>query len=635
GFNFGPWRLRNLSSWQNLSSEKKFESAYIYAERGLKKIKSKLTVGDKYTSADLFDSVPFRGFSLNKDESMIPFSQRTYYPTIRGIAKTNATVEVRQNGYLIYSTSVPPGQFEIGREQIADLGVGVGVLDVSIYEKNGQVQNYTVPYSTPVLSLPDGYSKYSVTIGRYREVNNDYIDPVFFEGTYIYGLPYGFTLFGGVQWVNIYNSYAIGASKDIGEYGALSFDWKTSVSKTDTSNENGHAYGIRYNKNIAQTNTEVSLASHYYYSKNYRTFSEAIHSSEHDEFYDKNKKSTTSMLLSQALGSLGSVNLSYNYDKYWKHEGKKSIIASYGKNLNGVSLSLSYTKSTSKISEENEDLFSFLLSVPLQKLTNHEMYATYQNSSSSKHDMNHDLGITGVAFNSQLTWQARGQIEDKSKNQKATFLNASWRGTYGEIGANYSHNEINRDIGMNVSGGVIAHSSGITFGQSISDTAALVEAKGVSGAKVLGLPGVRTDFRGYTISSYLTPYMNNFISIDPTTLPINTDIRQTDIQVVPTEGAIVKAVYKTSVGTNALIRITRTNGKPLALGTVLSLKNNDGVIQSTSIVGEDGQAYVSGLSGVQKLIASWGNKPSDTCTVFYSLPDKNKGQISFLNGVCK
>ncbi|MGD7678760.1 fimbria/pilus outer membrane usher protein [Salmonella enterica] len=98
-------------------------------------MKSKLTVGDKYTSADLFDSVPFRGFSLNKDESMIPFSQRTYYPTIRGIAKTNATVEVRQNGYLIYSTSVPPGQFEIGREQIADLGVGVGVLDVSIYEK--------------------------------------------------------------------------------------------------------------------------------------------------------------------------------------------------------------------------------------------------------------------------------------------------------------------------------------------------------------------------------------------------------------------------------------------------------------------------------------------------------------------
>ncbi|WP_348253601.1 FimD/PapC C-terminal domain-containing protein, partial [Salmonella enterica] len=78
-----------------------------------------------------------------------------------------------------------------------------------------------------------------------------------------------------------------------------------------------------------------------------------------------------------------------------------------------------------------------------------------------------------------------------------------------------------------------------------------------------------------------------------------------------------KAAYKTSVGTNALIRITRTNANPLALATVLSLKNNDGVIQSTSIAGEDGHAYVSRLSGVQKLIASCGNKPSDTCTVFY------------------
>lgn len=54
-------------------SEKKFELVYIYVEWGLKKIKSKLIVGDKYISVDLFDSVLFRGFFLNKDESMIFF----------------------------------------------------------------------------------------------------------------------------------------------------------------------------------------------------------------------------------------------------------------------------------------------------------------------------------------------------------------------------------------------------------------------------------------------------------------------------------------------------------------------------------------------------------------------------------
>ncbi|WP_280164116.1 fimbria/pilus outer membrane usher protein [Salmonella enterica] len=45
-----------------LVKRKKFESAYIYAERGLKKIKSKLTVGDKYTSADLFDAYHLEAF---------------------------------------------------------------------------------------------------------------------------------------------------------------------------------------------------------------------------------------------------------------------------------------------------------------------------------------------------------------------------------------------------------------------------------------------------------------------------------------------------------------------------------------------------------------------------------------------
>ncbi len=36
-----------------------------------------------------------------------------YAPQIRGYAKTNAKVEVRQQGNLIYQTTVTPGSFEI------------------------------------------------------------------------------------------------------------------------------------------------------------------------------------------------------------------------------------------------------------------------------------------------------------------------------------------------------------------------------------------------------------------------------------------------------------------------------------------------------------------------------------------
>ncbi|MDI5829478.1 fimbria/pilus outer membrane usher protein, partial [Salmonella enterica subsp. enterica serovar Kentucky] len=41
---------------------------------------------------------------------MQPNSQRGYAPTIRGIARSNAQVIVRQNGYIAYQTAVSPGE---------------------------------------------------------------------------------------------------------------------------------------------------------------------------------------------------------------------------------------------------------------------------------------------------------------------------------------------------------------------------------------------------------------------------------------------------------------------------------------------------------------------------------------------
>ena len=70
-------------------------------------------IGDGNTPGNLFDSVPFRGVQIATDESMLPDSQQGYAPTIRGIARTNARVTVRQNGYAIYSTFVAPGAFVI------------------------------------------------------------------------------------------------------------------------------------------------------------------------------------------------------------------------------------------------------------------------------------------------------------------------------------------------------------------------------------------------------------------------------------------------------------------------------------------------------------------------------------------
>lgn len=68
-----------------------------------------LTAGDSYTPSALFDSLPFRGLQLASDDNMLPDSMKGFAPTIHGIARSNAQVTIRQNGYIINQRYVPPG----------------------------------------------------------------------------------------------------------------------------------------------------------------------------------------------------------------------------------------------------------------------------------------------------------------------------------------------------------------------------------------------------------------------------------------------------------------------------------------------------------------------------------------------
>lgn len=53
------------------------------------------------------------GVSVGSDENMVPYNQREFAPVVRGIARTQARIEVRQNGYLIHSQTIAPGAFSL------------------------------------------------------------------------------------------------------------------------------------------------------------------------------------------------------------------------------------------------------------------------------------------------------------------------------------------------------------------------------------------------------------------------------------------------------------------------------------------------------------------------------------------
>ncbi|MGC6746278.1 fimbria/pilus outer membrane usher protein [Escherichia coli] len=105
----------------------------------------------------------FRGAQLASDDNMLPDSQRGFAPVIHGIARGTAQVTIKQNGYDIYNSTVPPGPLP---STISMPQVIVVTCRVTIKEADGSTQIFTVPYSSVPLLQREGHTRYSITAGR-------------------------------------------------------------------------------------------------------------------------------------------------------------------------------------------------------------------------------------------------------------------------------------------------------------------------------------------------------------------------------------------------------------------------------------------------------------------------------------
>src|SRR5699024_8029067 len=122
-------------------------------------------IGDTYSNGALLSGTPLRGFQLQSDERMLPSSLRGFAPLIEGIAATNATVTIVQNGNEIYSTTVTAGRFLINDLYASGAN---GDLTVNILEADGSKRSFVVPYTSTSQLLRPGKSKYDLSIGAVR-----------------------------------------------------------------------------------------------------------------------------------------------------------------------------------------------------------------------------------------------------------------------------------------------------------------------------------------------------------------------------------------------------------------------------------------------------------------------------------
>ncbi|MFP3439074.1 fimbria/pilus outer membrane usher protein [Pantoea sp. SIMBA_133] len=624
GANYGPWRLRSLASWQQTGGQPgRWQLPHTWLERGLYDMQSRLTIGERFTSSDIFPSIPFRGVMLGRDENMVPASLRAFSPVVRGIARTQARVEVKQSGYTVYSGIVAPGPFAIS--DIAVSGSGSD-LEVTVWEADGNNQQFSVPCQMPAITLQEGQQVYSLMVGQYHPADNTVTRAPVGQATLIYGLPKNLTLYGGLQGAEHYQAVTAGAGISLGSWGAVSLDGTLSRSQQKGKSRESGGYGrLRYSKSVEKTGTSFAFSATRYSATGDNNLFKVLSSYRPGGVTGSNSHRQTESLLTigQSLGVAGRLSLTRSRSDNDSGRGSTDWLgAGYSAGICGFSLAVNVARSHSTNPGCNNRLVSVMVSAPLDRLFGGNTRATWQMTSPSAGGRTQQVQLSGRASDNQLRWSVTQRQKAVTADRHSSDLSLGWGGRYGQLNGSYGYSESYRQTGLDASGSMVITGSGVTFGQTLNDTVALIAAPGMSGIPVGGWPGVRTDFRGYTTLSGLRPYRTNVVSLDPAWTPDDAEIKQTDVTVVPTQGAVVPVTFVTSVGGKVLVTLTRRDGKPVPFGAMIVADNKDSV--GSGIADENGRVYLSGLDARGTMTAKWGHEPGQQCRARYQLP-KQKG----------
>jgi outer membrane usher protein len=640
GFNIDAWHVRHsgFAQWSP-DTGASYSNSATYAQRDFPLIRGQLTLGQTTTDGTLFDgSVRILGAQLASDDRMLPRSQRGFAPIIRGVADSNARVTIRQNGIIIYETTVAAGPFVI--DDLYPTGQS-GDLEVTITEADGRQKTFMVPFSGLPQLLRPGQSRYTFSAGQI-DMPGLRTKPYVFQAGWQQGLSNAVTGYGGVTASDGYAAAMLGMALNtpVGAFNVDLTEARTLIPNGPSLQ--GRSLRIGYNHTIESIGTTFTMAAYRYSSRGYLDLDSALVARDaalgglpadypptHSRF---------NVNINQSLGDRwGYVYVNGSMERYWGGGSNTTYSAGYSNRFGRLSYALSVQRtrefnSPTQGTGDWSDAFSMeapgsrsvtqvmlTLSIPLGKTAHAPNFST---------NVSHDTQA-GAMVQSALT----GTLGDRNQFAYGTSFtrqtqqgdnsysaNAQYEGRDAIVGGSAGHSSDSNQLGLQVSGGVVIHPDGVTLANRLGDTMAIVHATGAEGASVGGSStNVRLDSHGNAIAPFLLPYEPNTITLDPSGLPLDLELKDSSQIVAPHAGAIVLLNYRTVIGRTVLIN-SKVNGKPLPFGAdVTDEKGN-----TVGIVGQASRIVARGLNDEGRLTVSWGRTTKERCVIRYRLPPVNR-----------
>ncbi|MBE0128485.1 fimbrial outer membrane usher protein [Citrobacter amalonaticus] len=656
GFNLGLWQVRHQGNLRYADDNQtgghyKYNAVATSVQRPLPPLDSIIAFGDNYTNSSLFGNLSFNGVKLSTDQRMWPQGKRGYAPEVRGVATTTAHVVVRQQGKVIYETTVAPGAFVIN-----DLynTRGQGDLTVDVVEANGQVSRFTVPYSAVPDSIRPGNWNYELAMGYVRQYYS--VENKFVEGVLQRGMSNVLTANMGSRLADNYQAFLAGGvlATSVGAFGLNTVFSSAHVENNEK--QQGWRVEASYSKTFT-TGTNLVLAAYRYSTSGYRDLQDVLGVRRQEKngtlYYSDtlNQRNNFSATLSQPMGDWGMLSFTGSTSDYYNNASRiTQLQLGYSNSWRDISFNISAARQRSTYSSRyfssvndrdfdnesqrkyTENTVSLGISIPFDFGSSRSQINLDMNR--SRDSRTATVGMSGTTGEkSSTSWALYSGIEHNNDSGDSSTWggNIEHRTSVGALRAYASRGDSYQQYGLGMSGTLVAHRGGITAGPYTSDTFALVEAPGAQGAEIRNGQGATVDRFGYAILPSLTPYRYNTISLDSQNMVDDVELQGGSKRLVPYAGAISRVTFKTTHGKATLINTTLPDGSQPPMGA--DVTDSDG--ETVGIMGQGGQIYarIAAQSGV--LFVKWGKNAAQQCQVWYQLPTTRDAPLYQLTLPCR
>jgi outer membrane usher protein len=530
----------------------------------------RLTIGDTITSSGSWGSaVRMGGISWGKDFSLRPDLITTPLLTATGTATVPSTVDVFVNNQKVTSQSLPPGPFIIDRLPAI---TGSGQVSMVIRDALGREQVLTQSFYSSLSLLAPQLSQYQVDLGLIRDgyaiESNDYGHMVA-SATYRRGINSMLTIEGHAESLQDFgNALGLNIAVGVGSYGVINVIGASSAG----DGKSGTLLGAGIESHISRLNFLLSSKAA---SNGYRQVSSA--GSNYLQFKQRDLAQ-----VGFSMDRAGSLAMAYARDDYYDLPAQRNISASYNVMV-GYRANLSLIASRS-MSDHNTDSYFLTLTVPMGQRRAASLSANGGNGVGAPPNEVYVSVMqnppVGSGFGYRLSASTAGNYNaDGHLQTTANDLDAQVASLNGIDGQS-----------IFLSGAATLLGGDLRATRTVYDSFAMIDVDGIADVPVYVDHQLvtHTDKNGHALLHYMLPYQQNRINIEPTELPLDTQIDTRTLVVVPGYRNGVIARFPLSRIRSATFRLITSDNEAVPVGAQVQFNGK------IFPVVYDGVTYVTG-----------------------------------------